>query len=428
MIPLAEQSRPQTLDDIVGQSHLIGKDGWIRKVIQSGKPLSILLWGPPGCGKTTLAKLYAKAFDAECISFSPLFQGVADLKKIISDFDSLPLFRKKLVIFADEIHRFNKAQQDAFLPLIESGKIILVGATTENPSFSLNNALLSRMRVLILNPLTDEDLMTLIERYIAKGNPLPLTQDAQKTLISWSGGDGRYLFNMLESLKLAPSTPLLEPNDLAHFVQRKSPLYDKADDGHYNLISALHKAVRGSDPDAALYWLCRMLNGGEDPQFLARRIIRMAVEDIGLADPNALTVAMNAWNTFDHLGSPEGDLALAEAIVYLALAPKSNAIYTAFKKAKTEAQNSSHLSPPKIILNAPSKLMKEAGFGKGYVYDHDTKECFSGQNYFPDGMDRPTFYNPQERGFERDLKKRLDYFSNLRQQANSLHSSHPTDL
>lgn len=411
MIPLAEKLRPQTLKDVVGQSHLIGPDGWMQRTIKSGKPLSIVLWGPPGCGKTTLARLYAQAFDAE---FHPISQGISDLKKIISDAENHPLFRKQLILFADEIHRLNKAQQDAFLPYIESGKITLVGATTENPSFALNNALLSRLRVLIVNPLADEDLHILLDRYVEKGNALPLSPDAKKTLVSWSGGDARYLFNMLESISLAPKGILLESSDLPHWIQKKAPLYDKKDEGHYNLISALHKSVRGSDPDAALYWLARMLSGGEDPQFLARRIIRMASEDVGLADPQALQVALNAWQAFHHLGSPEGDLALAEAIVYLALAPKSNSLYTAFGKAKEAAQASSHLPPPKIILNAPTKLMKEVGYGNGYVYDHETPHCFSGQNYFPDETKREVFYTPQERGFERELKKRIDYFNKLR--------------
>ncbi len=409
--PLAEKLRPQTLDDVVGQSHLIGPDGWMRRAIKSKKPLSIVLWGPPGCGKTTLAKLYAKSFDAD---FHSISQSIGDLKKIIQDAENHPLFRKELILFADEIHRFNKAQQDAFLPYIESGKITLIGATTENPSFSLNNALLSRLRVLIVNPLCDEDLQILLNRYQEQGNPLPLSSEAQKTLIAWSSGDARYLFNMLESISLVPTGRILESPDLPNWVQKRSPLYDKKDEGHYNLISALHKAVRGSDPDAALYWLCRMLDGGEDPQFLARRIIRMASEDIGLADPNALQIALNAWQAFHHLGSPEGDLALAEAVVYLALAPKSNALYTALGQAKKAAESSGHLPPPKIILNAPTALMKEAGYGSGYIYDHDTPHCFSGQNYFPDAKEREIFYTPQERGFERELKKRIDYFNKLR--------------
>lgn len=416
MIPLAEKLRPNSLDDVVGQPHLAGPDGWLRRIIKAGKPLSILLWGPPGCGKTTLAKLYAKAFDADFIPFNPVFQGVADLKKAIGEMNEHPLLRRRLIIFADEIHRFNKAQQDAFLPFVEKGTITLIGATTENPSFSLNNALLSRLRVLIVNPLSDEDLHSLIDRFEKCNKPLPLTLEAKKTLTTWSAGDGRHLFNMLETLDLAPSEPPIDSEHLADWVQRRAPLYDKGDEGHYNLISALHKAVRGSDPDAALYWLARMMNGGEDRQFLARRIIRMASEDVGLADPHALEVALNAWNAFNHLGSPEGDLALVEAIVYLALAPKSNAIYTAFKKALDDAKSNAHLPPPKIVLNAPTQLMKEIGYGKDYIYDHDTPEGFSGQNYFPDEKERVSFYIPKERGFERELKKRLEYFNKLRTQ------------
>ncbi len=404
--PLAEKLRPQTLAQVVGQKHLMG---WIQRVIDGKKPLSILLFGPPGCGKTTLARLYAKAFDASFVPFSPVFQGIADLKKAIAETKNQPLFKKHLVIFSDEIHRFNKAQQDAFLPYVESGEITLVGATTENPSFSLNNALLSRLRVLTLEPLKEEDLLSLIE----KAGDLPITEDAKKTLVSWSSGDARYLFNMLETLSLAPKEPLLDSKELADWIQKKAPLYDKKDESHYNLISALHKSIRGSDPDAALYWLSRMMVGGEDRQFLARRIIRMASEDIGLADPNALQVTMNAWHAYNHLGTPEGDLALAEAVVYLALAPKSNAIYTAFKRALQKAKDTDHLPPPKIILNAPTKFMKEQGYGEGYIYDHDTPNGFSGQNYFPD-EERTSFYDPKERGFERDLKKRLEYFNKLR--------------
>ncbi len=411
MKPLAELQRPNTLDDVVGQSHLIG---WLRKVIQGGKALSILLWGPPGCGKTTLARIYAQSFDATFIPFSAVYQGVTDLKKIIAEHDALPLFKKPLILFVDEIHRFNKAQQDAFLPLVESGKITLIGATTENPSFSLNNALLSRLRTLILNSLTEEELLILINRY----KPLPITEESKKTLASWSAGDARHLFNMLESLSLAPSTPLLAPEQLSDWVQKRGPLYDKGDEGHYNLISALHKSVRGSDPDASLYWLCRMFNGGEDRQFLARRIIRMASEDIGLADPNALNIALHAWQAYDHLGMPEGDLALAEAVIYLALAPKSNSLYTAFGEAMESAKTTGHLPPPKIILNAPTRYMLEQGYGKGYIYDHDTPNTFSGQNYFPDELKRQKYYSPNDLGFERELKKRIEYFHLLREKSN----------
>lgn len=413
MKPLAEQQRPQTFDDVVGQSHLIG---YLRRIIHSGKPLSLLLWGPPGCGKTTIARIYAQSFNATFIPFSAVYQGVTDLKKIITENDALPLFKKPLILFVDEIHRFNKAQQDAFLPLVESGRITLIGATTENPSFSLNNALLSRLRTLILNQLRDEELLQLIDRY-AHNNPLPITDDAKRTLAHWSAGDARHLYNMLESLKIAPSTPLLDPDGIVDWVQKKGPLYDKGDEGHYNLISALHKSVRGSDPDATLYWLCRMLNGGEDRQFLARRIIRMASEDVGLADPNALQIALHAWQAYDHLGQGEGDLALAEAVIYLALAPKSNAIYTAFNEAMEDAKNTGNIPPPKIIMNAPTQFMKQQGYGKGYLYDHDTPNTFSGQNYFPDGMDRREYYTPPDRGFERELKKRLEYFNKLRKKA-----------
>jgi len=412
--PLAEQLRPTTLDEIIGQTHLIGSDGWIKRVIQSGTPLSILLWGPPGCGKTTLARLYAKAFDANFIPFSAVFQGIADLKKAMQEMEAHPLFQRKLVIFVDEIHRFNKAQQDAFLPFVENGKITLIGATTENPSFALNNALLSRLRILTLNPLNNEELHSLIHRFETKIKPLPVTDDGKKALVAWSGGDARQLLNMLETLNLAPLTPLLTPETLPSWVQRKAPLYDKADEGHYNLISALHKSVRGSDPDAALYWLARILNGGEDRNFIARRIVRMASEDIGLADPNALTIALNSSQAYEQLGSPEGELALAEAVIYLALSPKSNALYTAFNKAMQEAKESSHLPPPKTILNAPNQFMKEIGYGKDYIYDHDLPNAFSGQNYFPDDYRRISFYTPVERGFERELKKRLDYFTLLR--------------
>ncbi len=416
MIPLAEKNRPSSFDDVVGQAHLVGQNGWMRRVIASKKPLSILLWGPPGCGKTTIARLYANAFDAEFIPFSAVFHGISDLKKTIQDFEKTPLFKKQLIVFVDEIHRFNKAQQDAFLPFVENGTIILIGATTENPSFALNNALLSRLRVLNVNPLMEDDLKDIILRYEKRYKPLPITEEGKKLLISWSGADARHLFNMIETLSLIPEGTLLNPEELSSFIQKKAPLYDKTDDQHYNLISALHKSVRGSDPDASLYWLGRMLHGGEDPLFLSRRIVRMAVEDVGLADPHALTIAINAAKTYEQLGSPEGELALAEAIVYLALAPKSNSIYTAFKKVMEDVKKSDHLPPPKTILNAPTHLMKDMSYGEGYIYDHDTPHGFSGQNYFPEEKERSTFYVPVERGFERELKKRLDYFTKLRNQ------------
>jgi len=412
-IPLAEKLRPQSLDEMVGQQHLISTQGWISRTIAHKKPLSILLWGPPGCGKTTLARLYSNAFEAKFITFSAAFHGIAELKKTILDIKKNPLFQCSLIIFIDEIHRFNKMQQDAFLPFVEDGTITLVGATTENPSFSLNNALLSRMHTLILNPLTNEDLEALLQRY---QGPLPLTSNAKKLLIEMAQGDARYLFNMLENLSQAPLESLIDVDELGIWVQKRPALYDKADEGHYNLISALHKSIRGSDPDASLYWFARMLEGGESPQFIARRLIRAASEDIGLADPDALNMTLNAWYAYEKLGSPEGELALAQAVLYLALAPKSNACYTAYGKALTLAKKTSHYNPPKTILNAPTKLMKGLGYGKGYRYDHDEENGFSGQNYFPDGMERPSFYSPIERGFEREMNKRLKYFEKIRTQ------------
>ena len=412
-VPLAEQFRPKSLSEVVGQDHLVGAEGWITRIIERGRPLSILLWGPPGSGKTTIARLYAQSFGARFIAFSAIFNGIGDLKKVIHEIKGSPLLQTRVILFVDEIHRFNKAQQDAFLPFIEDGTIVLVGATTENPSFSLNNALLSRLRVLTLNHLNEEALERILERFENEEKRLALTPEAKDSLMSLAGGDGRHLLNMVENIR--DVTEPLTPEMLATYVQRRAALYDKGDEGHYNLISALHKAVRGSDPDAALYWLSRMLKGGEDPNFLGRRLVRMAVEDVGLSDPDALSRTLAAWQAYERLGSPEGELVLAQAVIYLALAPKSNAAYMAFKSAQTKAQKSSHLSPPKHILNAPTRLMKEEGYGKGYIYDHDTKNGFSGQNYFPDELERQNFYKPVERGFEREMKKRMDYFSSLRQ-------------
>lgn len=412
LVPLAEQLRPKTLDDVVGQDHLVGEKGWIRRIIQEQKPLSILLYGPPGCGKTTLARLYAKSFDAEYLTFSAVMHGTSDLKKAVSKRRESPLFCKHLILFLDEIHRFNKAQQDALLPYVEDGTLTLIGATTENPSFSLNNALLSRMRTLVLHPLKKEELSLLLERY--EGD-LHLTVEAKEHLVSLAAGDARHLINMLENLQAAPKSPPLTLETLGDWVQKRPALYDKKDEGHYNLISALHKAVRGSDPDAALYYLCRMLSAGEDPQFIARRLVRMASEDIGLADPDALKQALMAWQAYDQLGSPEGELALAQATLYLALAPKSNAAYVAYKQAAKLAMQTGHLDPPKTILNAPTKWMKELDYGKGYRYDHDEAHAFSGQEYFPEEFEeRPTFYHPVERGFEREMKKRAAFFSKIR--------------
>ncbi len=419
-LPLSERLRPKSLNEIVGQDQLVGKCGFITTLIQRGKPLSILLWGPPGSGKTSIALLYAKAFSLPFETISATFSGVSDLRKLVKDGENSPLFRRSILLFVDEIHRFNKAQQDAFLPYLENGQFILVGATVENPSFYLNNALLSRMRVLKLNSLADEHLEKLIERYEQVNGKLNIDVEGRRYLIHLSHGDGRYIFNLIENIEGISVKEPLGCSELEHLFQKKSPIFDKSTDHHYNLISALHKSVRGSDPDASLYWFARILNGGEEPLFIARRLIRMAVEDIGLADNNALPLAIAARDAYEMLGSPEGELALAQVVVYLALAPKSNSLYTAYKQATVAAINTSHLDPPYIILNAPTKMMKTIGYGKGYIYDHDTPEAFSGQNYFPDGMKREEFYHPVERGFEREMKKRIDYFKKLRN--NSLSS------
>lgn len=413
-LPLAEELRPQNLNEIVGQDHILGENGLITRTIQTGTPLSIVLWGPPGSGKTSIARLYAKAFNLPFTSISAIFSGVADIRKIIKEAQDTPLFNKSMLLFVDEIHRFNKAQQDAFLPYVENGTLILVGATAENPSFYLNPALLSRLRVLPLYPLDPQSLERLIQRYESRYQPLPLTPPARQLLIAWSQGDGRYLYNLIENMKNVPSTKELDEEELKTLLQKRAPLFDHGGDQHYNLISALHKSVRGSDPDASLYWLARLLEGGEERLFLVRRMIRMAVEDIGLADPQALPLAIAVKDTYEMLGSPEGELALAELVIYLALAPKSNATYVAYQLATETAKQTGHLNPPPIILNAPTKLMKQMGYGKGYQYDHDEPEAFSGQNYFPSPLEREDYYQPVERGFEREMKKRLDYFKQLR--------------
>lgn len=415
-LPLSEELRPKGFEDIVGQDHLLGPQGFIPAVIRSKKPLSILLWGPPGTGKTSIARLYAKAFSLRFESLSAIFSGIADLKKILKDSDETPLFGRSILLFVDEIHRFNKAQQDAFLPFLENGKLVLVGATVENPSFYLNNALLSRMRVLKLNALDEEALEKIVARFENTKGPLPISLEARKYILFLSHGDGRYLLNLIENIQVKKDDPQMTLEDLQSYLQERVPLFDKGQDQHYNLISALHKAVRGSDPDASLYWLSRMLIAGEDPQFILRRLIRMASEDIGLADPQALTVAINARDAYEMLGSPEGELAMAQATLYLALAPKSNAAYTAYKEAMELAKQTHHYCPPNTILNAPTTLMKKMGYGKGYQYDHDTPQGFSGQHYFPQEMERTSFYHPQERGFEREMKKRIDYFQKLREE------------
>lgn len=412
--PLADKLRPQTLQEVWGQDHVLGPGTFIPSAIAAQKPLSMILWGPPGCGKTSIARLYAKAFAMDFKAINAIFSGIAEIKKMVADIKETPLLRKGFVLFVDEIHRFNKAQQDAFLPFIEDGTLVLVGATAENPSFYLNDALLSRLRVLQLKALDDSALQKILER----AGQVALTEEGKKYLFNMAQGDGRYLLNLVENLKLKPSAEPLTIEEIQLLLQRRSPLFDRASDQHYNLISALHKAVRGSDPDASLYWFCRMLEGGENPLYLARRMIRMAAEDIGLADPQALVLAMAAKEAYEMQGSPEGELALAETIVYLALAPKSNSVYTAYKKARALASKTTQYDPPKHILNAPTPLMKDLGYGKGYAYDHDETNGFSGQHYFPEDLERVVFYEPVERGFEREMKKRVDYFTQQRRKIN----------
>jgi putative ATPase len=412
--PLADRIRPERLADVVGQAKLLGPDGPLRRMIEGKRLASIILWGPPGVGKTTIARLLAAETDLAFVQISAIFTGVAELKKI---FEGARLRRgngRGTLLFVDEIHRFNKAQQDAFLPHMEDGSIVLVGATTENPSFELNAALLSRAQVLVLERLDDASLRALLARAeAATGRPLPLTEEGRDRLADLADGDGRALLNLVEQVADHAGAPL-DAAAVDAWVTRRAALYDKSGDGHFNLISALHKSVRGSDPDAALYWLARMLGGGEDPRYLARRILRMAIEDVGLADPPAQRLCLDAWATYERLGSPEGELALAEAVVYLALAPKSNAAYRAYGAARAAAQRSGSLAPPRHILNAPTRLMREQGYAAGYVYDHDAEEAFSGQNYFPDGMERPSFYEPTERGRERELRATLLHLKRLR--------------
>ncbi len=421
--PLADRLRPKTLAEVAGQDHLVGPQGTLTRMLKSGRLPSLILWGPPGSGKTTVARLLAHETKLEFEQLSAIFSGVQDLRKAFDRAKARREQGKGTLLFIDEIHRFNRAQQDSFLPHMEDGTITLVGATTENPSFELNGALLSRASVLVFNRLDEgtlEDLLVRAER--EEGRPLPLDADARQALIVMADGDGRTVINLADEVfaAVAPGQPPLDRTALTGLVQRRAPLYDKSREGHYNLISALHKAVRGSDPDAALYWLARMLDGGEDRLFLARRLVRMAVEDIGLADPQAVVQALAAKDVFDFLGSPEGELALAQATIYLATAPKSNAAYVAYKAAMRAAKEHGSLMPPKIILNAPTKLMEEEGYGAGYAYDHNAPEAFSGQNYFPDEMtERPQFYDPPDRGFEHELKKRLAHWVKLRAERTS---------
>lgn len=414
--PLADRLRPRTLDEVVGQDHLLKPDGPLGRMVAARRLASMILWGPPGCGKTTIARLLAHSTDLHFEPLSAVFSGVADLRKVFDAARARRVAGQGTLLFIDEIHRFNRSQQDGFLPFVEDGTVTLVGATTENPSFELNAALLSRAQVFVLNRLDDAALEKLLSRAEAEmGRPLPLDADARAAVKAMADGDGRFCLNLCEELFALPGGTVLDTNALAATIQRRAPLYDKSQEGHYNLISALHKSLRGSDTDAALYWYSRMLDGGEDPRYIARRLTRFAVEDIGLADPNALTQAIAAWEAYERLGSPEGELALAQLVIYLGTAPKSNAGYTAYKASVRAAKETGSLMPPKHILNAPTKLMKTIGYGKGYEYDHDTAEGFSGQNYFPEGMARREFYQPVERGFERDLRKRLDYWAKLRE-------------
>lgn len=417
--PLAERLRPKTLDDVIGQRQILAPDAPLGAMLAAGRLSSVVFWGPPGVGKTTLARLLADHTDLHFVQIGAIFTGVPELRKV---FDAAKLRHangRGTLLFVDEIHRFNKAQQDGFLPHMEDGTILLVGATTENPSFELNAALLSRAQVLVLERLGPDDLAALLTRAERELNQtLPLDAGARDTLIAMADGDGRALINLVEQVAGWSVAAPLSADDLRKRVTRRAAKYDKSGDEHYNLISALHKSVRGSDPDAALYWFARMLEGGEDPRYLARRLLRMAVEDIALADPQAQSVCLHAWQTFERLGSPEGELALAQAVIYLALAPKTNAGYAAYKAARDLACKTGSHPPPKHILNAPTQLMADQGYGSGYAYDHDAEDGFSGQNYFPDGMSRPDLYKPVERGFERDLQKRVQYFNNLRQKRN----------
>ena len=413
--PLADRLRPQIVADVIGQRQILGPERPLSVMLAAKALGSIVFWGPPGVGKTTIARLLAQETDLYFIQISAIFSGMPELRKVFETAKNRRDNGQGTLLFVDEIHRFNKAQQDSFLPLMENGTIVLVGATTENPSFELNAAVLSRAQVMVLERLATEDLELLAQRAETEaGRELPLEADARRSLLDMADGDGRSLLNLIEQVMAWKREQSINQATLSTRLMKRAAVYDKSGDSHYNMISALHKSVRGSDPDAALYWFARMLAGGEDPRYLARRITRMAVEDIGLADPQAQDICLQSWQTYERLGSPEGELALAQAVTYLALAPKSNAAYLAYKAAVLDAKNTGSHPPPKHILNAPTDLMKDQGYGDGYAYDHDAEDGFSGQNYFPDGMKRPGYYVPVERGFERELSKRLAYFEKLR--------------
>ena len=414
--PLADRLRPKVLEEVVGQDHLLGPEGTLTRMLARGSLASLILWGPPGVGKTTIARLLAARSGLHFTQLSAVFSGVADLKRAFEEATRRRRTGQGTLLFVDEIHRFNRAQQDGFLPVVEDGTVILVGATTENPSFALNGALLSRCQVLVLRRLDDPALELLLERAETElGRPFPVNGEARQALRAMADGDGRYILNMAEQLAaLPPGTRAMDSGALSELLAKRAALYDKDREEHYNLISALHKSLRGSDPDAALYWFARMLTGGEDPRYIARRLVRFATEDIGMADPQALPQALAGWETYERLGSPEGELAIAQVVVYLGTAPKSNAVYAAYGAARAAAKATGSLMPPAHILNAPTKLMKQLGYGDGYAYDHGTEDAFSGQNYFPDGMNREAFYQPKDRGFEREIGKRLDYWAKLR--------------